>query len=607
MSFTKLKNVAIVAHVDHGKTTLLDELLKQSGALNERAGTVERVMDSGDIERERGITIRAKNCAINWNNTKINILDTPGHSDFGGEVERSLFMVDGVLLLVDASEGPLPQTRFVLQKAMERNLKIAVIINKIDRPDQRIEEVKKETEELLLDMATFLGKDDFDLNIPVVYASSKEGWATTDLLVKKENMKDILDLLASDVFNEPLISLGDGLQLLVASLTHSSYLGAQLIGRIQRGSIEKQKQYVLCRENGIEDVFRVSSIQIFDSLKTKEIDRADAGEIVIVAGSTLPRIGDTVCDLQKREPLDRITVAPPTVSVFVSVSTSPFSGRDGEYLTSRKLEEFLSNVCKHNVALQYESTIDPKVFKLKARGELQLAIVFEEIRREGYELMVGRPEVLFQTLENGDILEPFEILVLDIPEKYTGTVTEKLSSRKGHLKTMQTLGSGRVRVEFRIPARGIIGYRGIFLTDTKGEGIMSTYFDGYHPHLGEMLVRQNGAIVADRSGKATPYALYNLLDLGRQFVSPGDDVYQGMVIGEHTKKNDANVNCTKEKHLTNVRTHGKDENIILPPQVEMTLDFALTWIDDDEWVEITPKRVRIRKKELNKSFRSVIR
>lgn len=606
--YSFLKNLAIVAHVDHGKTTMVDGLLRQTGTLGERGDDGgERLMDSGELEKERGITIRAKNCSFYYKDTKINLLDTPGHADFGGEVERSLLMVDGVLLLVDAAEGPLPQTRFVLQKAIERNLKIAVVINKVDRPDQRVEEVQREVEDLFLDMATLLHIENFDLHIPFLFASAKEGWATNHLNDPRENLTPLLDFMVSDFFPAPVISPGPEMQMLVTNLGYSNYLGPLMVGRIQRGTVKKLDSYTWCGEEGKPKNFRVTSVQIYEALEQTEVPTAVAGEIVILAGVEDPKIGDTICSTDKVEPLPRVTVEPPTVSVQVSVNTSPFSGREGDYMTSRKLEEYLSAACHLNVALKYEPSGDPKVFILKGRGELQLAIVFEEWRRKGNEFMVSKPEVLMKKDEAGNTLEPFERLVLDIPSDYTGVITEKLSIRKGKMENMIPLGVGRTRVEFTIPSRGLIGYRSIFLTDTKGEGLLSSYFLGYFPFAGNLLGRQNGAIVADRSGKTTPYALFNLLSSGKQIIRPGMEVYEGMVIGESSRTNDINVNCVREKHLSSVRTAGKDENIILPPIPELTLDRAMDWIDNDEWVEVTPKNVRIRKKNLEQNKRSVIR
>lgn len=603
----KLKNIAIVAHVDHGKTTLMDGLLKQSGSFGEREEVAERVLDSGEIEKERGITIKAKNCAIYWDEFKVNLLDTPGHADFGGEVERSLMMVDGIFLLVDAAEGPLPQTRFVLQKAFEQNLKIAVIINKIDRPDQRIEEVKEEIEDLFLDLVDMLGIEDFDLHIPFLYASAKEGWATLDPNEKRTDLYPILDFITKeDFFPTPTIKQGSDLQMLVTNLSYSPYLGQLAVGRILRGSIVKNQQYTRIGKNEDRKNFKASSIQVFDILGQKEVDSAQAGDIVLVAGVPEIHIGDTICSQNLVEILDRIEVEPPTVAVNVSVSTSPLSGQEGEYLTSRKLEEFLDESTKLNVALQYSPTDDPKIYTLKGRGELQLAIVFEELRRKGFEFMVSRPEVLIKQIDDMK-QEPFELVILDVPSDATGTITEKLAKRKGIMESMRPIGDTRTRLEFVIPSRGLIGYRSTFLTDTRGEGLMSSQFLGYREFAGKMLARQNGAIIADRAGKSTPYALFNLLNIGKQFIKPGEKVYEGQVIGEHNRTNDTNVNAVREKHLSSMRTAGKDENIILPPVPPRTLDWAMDWIDEDEWVEVTPKNIRIRKKELQQNKRSVIR
>jgi GTP-binding protein len=601
-----LKNLAIVAHVDHGKTTLVDAILKQSETFDPRVVVEERVMDSGELERERGITITAKNCAFSWKGNKINLLDTPGHADFGGEVERSLMMVDGILLLVDASEGPLPQTRFVLTKAMEQDLKVAVVINKIDRPDERITEVIGEVEELFLELATLLGKEDYDLDIPFYFASAKEGYAKKCLEEENVNLHPLLDFMTSEFFPAPKITEGENFQLLVTNLSYSTYLGAQAIGRIQRGRVKKNQSLVLCDKNEKNKSFKVSNIQIFDALGTKEVDEASAGEIVIISGTGNSRIGDSLSSQEDIAFLPRIDIDPPTVSVTVSVNTSPGSGREGEYLTSRKLEDFLEDACRHNVALKYNKTDDPKEFELKGRGELQLAIVFEQVRRAGFELMVARPKVLNKEIE-GKRHEPFELVVLDVPNEDVGTVTEELSKRKGRMEGLTPIGDNRTRLEFEIPSRGLIGYRGKFLTDTRGEGLMSSRFVGYWPYAGDMLGRQNGAIISDRKGKSTPYALFNLLSSGRQFINPGEAVYEGQVIGEHSKTNDTNVNCIREKHLSSMRTAGKDINIVIPPIQKRTLEWAMDWIDNDEWVEVTPKNIRLRKRNLNKSTRSVIR
>jgi GTP-binding protein len=601
----KLKNIAVVAHVDHGKTTLVDQLLKYSGTFSAHEQVQERVMDSGELERERGITIKAKNCAIRWKDTKINLLDTPGHADFGGEVERSLMMVDGILLLVDASEGPLPQTRFVLSKAMAAGIRVGVFINKVDRADERIDEVQAEVEDLLLELASNSGMD-VDLDIPFYYGSGRNAYVSQDKNRREGDMNPLLDFLVSDYYPSPKFDKDGPSQLLVTNLSYSNYLGSLMVGRITRGVISSNKQLAHIPADGKVKNFKVTSLQIFDGLGMAQVDSAQAGEIVIISGLEHGDIGDTLAATDNPEALPRIEVEPPTVSVQVSVSTSPMSGREGEYLTSRKLEEFLLDATRKNVSLKYEPTSDPKVYILKARGELQVAVVFEEIRRAGFELMIARPQVITKEID-GQLMEPFERLVLDVPNDSTGTITEKMASRKGRLEAMQPFGEGRTRMEFHVPSRGLIGYRSTFLTDTKGQGLMSSYFVGYEPHVGKMLSRQNGALISDRAGKITPYALFNLLSSGKQFVLPGEQTYEGQVVGEHTRPNDLNVNVCREKHLSSVRTAGKDENIILPPIPQRTLDWALDWIDEDEWVEVTPQSIRIRKKELNQNQRSVVR
>ncbi len=602
----KLKNIAVVAHVDHGKTTLVDELLKQSGVYSAHEEITVRVMDSGELEKERGITITAKNCAINWKGTKINLLDTPGHADFGGEVERSLMMVDGILLLVDASEGPLPQTRFVLSKAITRGLKIGVFINKIDRHDERHVDVKNEIEDLLLELVSYEGIDDYDIDLPFFYGSGRDGYASDDPSRREGNLETLLDFIVSDYYPSPNFDTTSSFQLLVANLSYSKYLGQLIVGRITRGTMESNKSAMWINKEKTKQV-KINTIEIYDGLGQRKVESAEAGEIVIVSGIDDALIGDTLAGMNNPEALPRIEIEPPTVSVQVSVNTGPLSGQEGEYLTSRRLEEFLQDACRKNVALRYAPTEDPKVFVLKARGELQVAIVFEEIRRAGFELMISRPQVLTKTDEDGKELEPYEKVVLDVPNEATGAITEKLSIRKGRMEMMSPIGEGRTRLEFKIPSRGLIGYRSTFLTDTKGEGLMSSLFLGYEPWAGKLLARQNGALIADKAGKTTGYALFKLLSAGKQFVNPGEQVYEGMVVGECTKVNEQVLNVVREKHLTSVRTAGKDENIILPPIPSRTLEWALDWIDDDEWVEVTPLNIRIRKKVLKTSERSVIR
>jgi GTP-binding protein len=605
MSNLKIKNLAIVAHVDHGKTTLIDQIFKQAGLYSEHQDVEERVMDSGDLEKERGITITAKNCSIDWQGTKINIIDTPGHADFGGEVERSLMMVDGILLLVDAAEGPLPQTRFVLQKALEQNLKVGVMLNKIDRPDQRHEEVKLEIEDLLLDLLESTGNDDFDVDVPFLYGSGRSGYASDDPDQREGTLSPLLDLFVSDYYPSPIEPEEKRFSMLVTNLSYSPYLGALAIGRVLSGTVTKNMPAKIFMQDKNKQ-FRIADIQVYNGLGQGSVEEASFGEIVSLAGIEEVSIGDTIADTGIDQAHERIEIEPPTVAVRVSVNTSPLAGREGEYLTSRRLEEFLQKAVRNNVALKYEATEDPKVFALKGRGELQLAIVFEEIRRQGFELMISRPMVIFKE-EDGVKLEPFEKVVVDIPDTSTGEITEMLSERKGRMDAMSPFGDQRVKMEFTIPSRGLMGLRSRFLTATKGLGLMSSYFIGHREYMGKMLARTNGALISDRAGKTTPYALYNLLSSGKQLIKPGVQVYEGMVVGEHTKSNDLNINVCREKHLSSVRTAGKDENIILPPIPEITLDWAIDWIDDDEWIEITPENIRIRKKELAANKRHVKR
>ena len=566
----------------------------------------ERVMDSGELEKERGITITAKNCAFQWQDYKINLLDTPGHADFGGEVERSLMMVDGIVLLVDAAEGPLPQTRFVLQKAIEQGIKIGVMINKIDRFDERHEEVQSEVEDLLLELVDLAGVDDFDLDIPFFFGSGRDGYASDDPAAREGSLTPLLDFFVGSYFPEAQLDKDGNFQLLVSNLDYSKYLGTLMIGRITSGTMIANKPYQWINKTGKPKQVKIGKIQIFDGLGYKEVDTAEAGEIVILNGVDAANIGDTLSSMDNPVALPRIEVDPPTVSVQVSVSTSPLSGQEGEYLTSRKLEEFLQEAIRKNVSLQYEATDDPKVFMLKARGELQVAIVFEEIRRAGFELMIARPQVLIKEID-GVKQEPYERVVFDVPTDSTGVVTEAMGTRKGIMEAMAPIGETRTRIEFKVPSRGLIGFRSEFLTSTKGEGLMSSYFLGYGDYVGKMLARKNGALVSDKMGKCTPYALFNVLSSGEQFIKSGEKVYEGMVVGEHTRPNDLVLNVCREKHLTSVRTAGKDENIVLPPIINRTLEWALDWIDEDEWVEVTPENIRIRKKVLKNSERSVKR
>lgn len=598
-----IRNLAIIAHVDHGKTTLIDNLFKQSGLFKSHQHVAERVMDSGDIEKERGITITAKNANFEWKGTQINIIDTPGHADFGGEVERALFMADGAFLLVDAAEGPLPQTRFVLRKALEQGLHIAVVINKVDRPDARIDEVEEQIMELFFDLAV----NESQTQYTIIYASAKQGWASREKGVTKDNLHDLLDLIVEE-FPAPRLSKTDGLfRMLIANLSYSSFLGKIGIGRVESGTVNQGQRVVVFDKDGKKQAFNITSLETFHGLSTQKVASLNAGDIALVAGCLNPMIGDTIAEEAVTEPLPRIKVDPPSVSVKVSVNTSPFAGQEGEYLTSRKLEEVLRKACLTNVALEVEPTANPEMFLLKGRGELQIVILLEEMRRQGYELMVGRPEIIPYE-ENGEPLEPIDQMVIDVPDNFVGTVTELLSERGGKMESMNTLeGSNRVRMEFSIPARGLIALRSVLLTRTKGEAIYSSSFKGYIPYLGKRLSRQNGALVSDRTGMATEYGLFNLQDRGKLFIPANTKVYEGMVFGENNRGNDLNANPAREKKLTNMRASGKDESTKLSGIYPFDLDSAIEWIDDDEWVEVTPKSIRVRKDELRTNFRKVIR
>lgn len=599
----KIRNVAIIAHVDHGKTTLIDNLFGQAGLFQAHQQITERVMDSGDIEKERGITITAKNANFEWRGTQINIIDTPGHADFGGEVERALFMADGAFLLVDAAEGPLPQTRFVLRKAFEQGLHVAVVINKVDRPDARIDEVEEQIMELFFDLAV----EESQTKYTVIYASAKQGWASREKEVRKENLHDLLDLIV-DEFPSPRLQKDDGkFRMLVANLTYSSFMGQVAVGRIESGSIKVGQRVVLMDEDGKRHAFAVSSLESFSGLSTKKYDELSAGDIALVAGFANPNIGDTIAQEDVLEPLTRINVDPPSVAVKVSVNTSPFAGQDGEYLTSRKLEEVIKKACMTNVALDIEPTQKAEVFLVKGRGELQIVILLEELRRRGYEMMVGRPEVI-PHVKDGEMFEAEDQMVIDVPDNFVGTVTELLSERGGRMESMAALeGSSRVRLEFSIPSRGLIALRSILMTKTKGEAIYSSSFKRWIPFLGRRLSRANGALVTDRTGVATEYGLFNLQDRGKLFIGAGTKVYEGMVFGENNRMNDINANPTREKKLTNMRASGTDESTKLSGIYAFELDSAIEWIDDDEWVEITPKNIRVRKDELRTNMRKVIR
>jgi len=597
-----IRNIAIIAHVDHGKTTLVDKLLEQSGTFAAHQALVERVMDSMDLERERGITIKAKNASMTYKDTRINIVDTPGHADFGGEVERTLMMVDGAILLVDAAEGPLPQTRFVLQKALARNLKMILVINKVDRGDARIEEVENLVQDLFMELST----EEDHLDFPILYASGRNGWASTTATEQKSDLKDLFETIVSHV-PAPHVNIDGPAQLLINNLGYSNFLGRLAIGRIERGTLTTNQSIVIIDKNQKLKPAKVVKIRSYLGLEQVDVDTISAGDIAIIAtGLADMEIGDTISDVSSPEILPRIEVDPPTVSVEVSVNTSPMAGKEGHYLTSAKLGEFLSKEALNNVALRIENSDTPEVFFLKARGELQVAIVMENMRRSGGECMVGRPKVISKMIDNVEH-EPIEHLVLDVPDQSVGIVTEKLSIRKGILSNMQAFNNGRTRIEFSIPTRGLLGYRSTFLTDTKGEGLMSSYFAGWEAKRGLFLSRANGALIADRPGKTTEYALTGLESRGRLFVTAGEDVYEGMVIGEHSRDSNLDVNAVREKKLTNMRASGTDDSTKLSPITKMSLETALDWTEDDEWIEITPKNIRVRKRTLPANKRSVSR
>ena len=586
-----LRNIAIIAHVDHGKTTLVDGMMNQGGLFRSNEKVQERMMDNIDLERERGITIMAKNTAVRYDGVKINIVDTPGHADFGGEVERTLKMVDGVLLLVDASEGPLPQTRFVLKKALELNLPPILVINKIDRSDARIQAVLNEVYDLFID----LDATEEQLDFPVLYTNAKLGTAKLHMEDDSTDLKPLFDTIMNTI--PPPAGSSDGvLQILVTNIDYDNYIGRLAIGRIFSGTV-KVGDYVSMAKSDKEFVkTKVSSLYTFQGLERMQADEASAGEIIALAGIEGINIGDTITDVENPKPLPRITVDEPTISMVLSVNTSPFSGRDGTYVTSRKLRERLEKELLYNVSIRVDFD-EMDSFKVMGRGELQLAILIEMMRREGYELSVSMPETITKTID-GVLHEPMELLVIDVPEEYVGVVTQQVGIRRGKMQKMQNNGYGRVRLEFRIPSRGLIGFRSQFLTDTRGTGLLNHLFDGYDVWQGPISKRQTGALVADRSGTSTIYALYHLQPRGVLFIKENTHVYEGMMIGENSRENDLDVNVIKEKKLTNMRASNADEALqLIPPRI-MSLEQAIEFIKEDELVEITPQSIRLRKKTL---------
>ncbi len=593
----RLRNIAIIAHVDHGKTTLVDKLLQQSGTFAAHQQVSERVMDSNELERERGITILAKNTAIDYRGTRINIVDTPGHADFGGEVERVLGMVDGCLLLVDAVEGPMPQTRFVTRKALQHGLRPIVVVNKVDRPGARPDWVVNQT----FDLFDKLGASEAQLDFPVVYASALQGWACRDIAQPAQDMQPLFEAILEHV-EPPADAVDAPLQMQIAALDYSNYLGRLGIGRIRRGRMRPGQEVMVLMGETFREKARIGQVLGFRGLERIPVEEALAGDIVIVSGIEHVAIGATIADAERPEALPMITVDEPTLSMNFQVNTSPFAGREGKYVTSRNLRERLMKELNTNVALRVEDTADTDVFKVSGRGELHLTILLENMRREGYELAVSRPQVVIREMD-GERQEPYELLTVDVEETHQGAVMEELGLRRGELLDMVPDGQGRVRLEYRIPARGLIGFQGEFLSLTRGTGLMSHIFDDWGPLRPDMPGRRNGVLISAEDGNAVAYALWKLQERGRMFVRPGDPVYEGMIIGVHSRDNDLTVNPVRTKQLTNIRAAGKDEAIDLTPPIELTLERAVEFIEDDELVEITPKSIRLRKRYLKEHER----
>jgi GTP-binding protein len=595
---SKLRNIAIIAHVDHGKTTLVDELLKQSGTLGERFGEIERVMDSNDLEKERGITILSKNTAIRWNDYRINIVDTPGHADFGGEVERVLSMVDSVLLLVDAQEGPMPQTRFVTQKAFAHGLRPIVVVNKIDKPGARPDWVIDQVFELF----DRLGATDEQLDFPIIYASAINGYASADDNVRDGEMTPLFEAIVEHC-PQPQVDPAAPFRMQVSTLDYNSYVGAIAVGRVERGTVQPGQQVVVAKPDGDQYRAKIGLVYGYLGLERHEVEGASAGDIVALTGIEAPNVSDTLCDPEHVEALPLLSVDEPTVSMTFQVNTSPFAGREGKYLTSRQLKERLERELIHNVALRVEEGNDPEKFRVSGRGELHLSILLENMRREGYELAVSRPEVIFREID-GQISEPYEQLTVDVEEESQGAVMQALGERKGELKDMVPDGKGRVRLDYEIPSRGLIGFQTEFLTLTSGTGLKYHVFDHYGPaNSGGIAPRRNGVMIANSTGKALGYALFNLQERGRMMITHGEEIYEGQVVGIHSRDNDLTVNPLKAKQLTNIRAAGSDENILLTPAVDFTLEQALEFIEEDELVEVTPQAIRVRKRHLKEHER----
>jgi len=595
-----IRNIAIIAHVDHGKTTLVDGLLKQAGTFRANEHIIDRVMDSMDLEKERGITIMAKVASVHYKGVKINIVDTPGHADFGGEVERTLKMVDGAMLLVDASEGPLPQTRFVLRKALEAGLSIMVCINKVDRPDARIAEVVDEVYDLFID----LGADEQQIDFPILYACARDGWCSREPDVKTPDFQPLFDTIIERI-RPPQADPDAPLQLLITQLDYDNFLGRIAIGRLFNGSLKEKTDNLLVGEESQRKV-RINQLFTFEGLKRVPTSEVASGDSCAIAGIPEIQIGDTITNIDRPTPMPRLKIDEPTIGMTFSANNSPFSGKEGKYVTARQIRERLEKEMLTNVALRLEDTGTSETMRVFGRGELQLAILIEQMRRESYEMSVGKPEVKLRDV-NGKKHEPYEIAQLDFPEAFMGVITQKMALRKGRMTEMKSDGSGRVRLYFRVPARGLIGFRGEYLNDTRGQGLLNNLFDGWDEHAGFIQARVNGSLVSDRTGKATTYAIFHLQPRGRLHISPGADVYEGMIVGENARENDMIVNIVREKHLTNVRSSGADEKQILVPPIQMTLEKAIEYLSEDELVEITPGSIRLRKKVLAASGRSIVR
>lgn len=595
-----VRNIAIIAHVDHGKTTLVDELLKQSGVFRENQEVAERVMDSNDIERERGITILSKNTAVTYKNTKINIIDTPGHADFGGEVERVLKMVNGVILVVDAFEGAMPQTKFVLRKALELKLPVIVCVNKIDRPEARPDEVVDEVLELFLD----LDADESQLDCPFVFASAKTGTATLDLNQPGTNMEPLFETIL-DYIPAPEGDPDAGTQVLISTIDYNEYVGRIGVGKVDNGCVKVNQEVVIVNHHDPEKSrkVKISKLYEFDGLNKVDVAQADIGSIVAISGISDIHIGDTLCSPENPVPIPFQKISEPTIAMHFIVNDSPLAGQEGKYVTSRHLRDRLFRELNTDVSLRVEETDTTEAFKVSGRGELHLSVLIENMRREGYEFAVSKAEVLYKTDENGKKLEPMELCYIDVPEEFSGSVIEKLSQRKGELRSMGTASGGYTRLEFSIPSRGLIGYRGEFMTDTKGNGIMNSIFDGYGPYKGDIQYRKQGSLIAFEAGEAITYGLYNAQERGTLFIGPGEKVYSGMIVGQNGKGEDIELNVCKKKQLTNTRSSSADEALRLTPPKVLSLEQALEFIDTDELLEVTPKSLRIRKKILDPTMR----